>query len=107
MLFYSAEKAVNERLAHTPELYLLALAQFAIYADTDVVSIFKVYRSQLTIVSDEILFTGSPSPLALSTSPDNATSVALASHTTSHALRPAVIADPYNPRAPSSALALA
>jgi len=33
----SAEKAVNERLAHTPELYLLALSQFAITADTEVV----------------------------------------------------------------------
>jgi hypothetical protein len=33
----SAEKAVNDRLAHTPELYLLALAQFAIAADTEVV----------------------------------------------------------------------
>ena len=31
--------AANERLAHTPELYLLALAQFAITADTEVVSI--------------------------------------------------------------------
>lgn len=35
---FSAEKAVNDRLAHTPELYLLALAQFAIAADTEVVS---------------------------------------------------------------------
>ena len=34
----SAEKAVNERLGQTPELYLLALGQFAIMADTDVVS---------------------------------------------------------------------
>ena len=34
---HSAEKAVNERLAHTPELYLLALSQFAITADTEVV----------------------------------------------------------------------
>lgn len=33
----SAEKAVNERLGQTPELYILALAQFAISADTDVV----------------------------------------------------------------------
>ncbi|KAJ3522966.1 hypothetical protein NMY22_g11657 [Coprinellus aureogranulatus] len=33
----SAEKAVNDRLARTPELYLLALAQFAISADTEVV----------------------------------------------------------------------
>ncbi|KAJ6627915.1 ARM repeat-containing protein [Mycena sp. CBHHK59/15] len=32
----NAETAVNERLAHTPELYLLALAQFAISADTEV-----------------------------------------------------------------------
>lgn len=37
MMPRSAEKAVNERLAHTPELYLLALAQFAITADTEVV----------------------------------------------------------------------
>jgi hypothetical protein len=36
---FSAEKAVNKHLAHTPELYLLALAQFAIAADTEVVSI--------------------------------------------------------------------
>ena len=34
----SAEKTVNERLAHTPELYLLALSQFSIVADTEVVS---------------------------------------------------------------------
>ena len=33
----SAEKAVNDRLAQTPELYLLALAQFAASADTEVV----------------------------------------------------------------------
>jgi hypothetical protein len=36
-ILHSAEKAVNDRLAHTPELYLLALAQFAISADTEVV----------------------------------------------------------------------
>ncbi|KAF5318269.1 hypothetical protein D9611_014696 [Ephemerocybe angulata] len=34
----NAEKAVNDRLARTPELYLLALAQFAIAADTEVFS---------------------------------------------------------------------
>lgn len=34
----SAENAVNERLVQTPELYLLALAQFATTADTEVVS---------------------------------------------------------------------
>lgn len=39
VILVSAEKAVNERLAHTPELYLLALAQFAISADTEVVSL--------------------------------------------------------------------
>ncbi|KAF6749024.1 hypothetical protein DFP72DRAFT_790888, partial [Ephemerocybe angulata] len=33
----SAEKAVNGRLVRMPELYLLALAQFAIAADTEVV----------------------------------------------------------------------
>ena len=37
-VLYSAEKAVNDRLAHSPELYLLALAQFAIAADQEVVS---------------------------------------------------------------------
>lgn len=37
---YSAEKAVNERLAQTPEVYVLALTQFATRADTEVVSIF-------------------------------------------------------------------
>ncbi|KAF9457022.1 armadillo-type protein [Collybia nuda] len=38
----NAEKAVNERLAHTPELYLLALAQFAIAADTEVMRSFSL-----------------------------------------------------------------
>ena len=33
----SAEKAVNECLAHMAELYPVALAQFAIAADTEVV----------------------------------------------------------------------
>ena len=37
---FSAENVVNERLAQTPELYLLALAQFATSADTDVVRTF-------------------------------------------------------------------
>lgn len=36
--YLSAEKAVNDRLAQTPDLYLLALAQFAIVADTEVAS---------------------------------------------------------------------
>lgn len=46
--FTSAENAVNERLAQTPELYLLALAQFATAADTEVVSVpitLEVYTS--------------------------------------------------------------
>ncbi|KAG6382203.1 hypothetical protein JVT61DRAFT_856 [Boletus reticuloceps] len=34
----NAEKAVNDRLAQTPDLYLLALVQFAIAADTEVAS---------------------------------------------------------------------
>ncbi|KAF8637449.1 hypothetical protein AX17_002814 [Amanita inopinata Kibby_2008] len=38
----NAEKAVNERLAHSPELYLLALAQFAITADTEVMRSFSL-----------------------------------------------------------------
>ncbi|KAK7458738.1 importin subunit beta-3 [Stygiomarasmius scandens] len=38
----NAEKAVNERLASTPDLYLLALTQFAISADTDVMRSFSL-----------------------------------------------------------------
>ncbi|PCH35440.1 ARM repeat-containing protein [Wolfiporia cocos MD-104 SS10] len=38
----SAEKAVNERLDQTPELYLLALAQFATNADTEVMRSFSL-----------------------------------------------------------------
>ncbi|RXW25102.1 hypothetical protein EST38_g773 [Candolleomyces aberdarensis] len=38
----NAEKAVNDRLARTPELYLLALAQFAIAADTEVMRSFSL-----------------------------------------------------------------
>ena len=36
--FDSAEAAVNERLSQTPEVYLLALTQFATSADAEVVS---------------------------------------------------------------------
>lgn len=42
---YSAEKAVNERLAQTPEVYVLALTQFATRADTEVVSLIFVSSS--------------------------------------------------------------
>jgi hypothetical protein len=38
----SAEQAVNERLAQTPELYLLALGQFAIVAELDVMRSFSL-----------------------------------------------------------------
>lgn len=38
----NAERAVNERLATTPEMYILALAQFAIQADTEVVSFILI-----------------------------------------------------------------
>ncbi|KAH7883434.1 ARM repeat-containing protein [Phlebopus sp. FC_14] len=38
----NAEKAVNDRLAQTPDLYLLALAQFAIAADTEVMRSFSL-----------------------------------------------------------------
>ncbi|KAI0821251.1 ARM repeat-containing protein [Irpex lacteus] len=37
----NAEKAVNDRLAHTPQLYLLALTQFATSADTEVMRSFS------------------------------------------------------------------
>ncbi|KDR69484.1 hypothetical protein GALMADRAFT_128597 [Galerina marginata CBS 339.88] len=51
----SAEKAVNERLAHTPELYLLALAQFAITADTEVMRSFSL------VLLRRLLFRPAPS----------------------------------------------
>ncbi|KAK0475517.1 armadillo-type protein [Armillaria novae-zelandiae] len=38
----NAEQTVNDRLAHTPELYLLALAQFSIVADTEVMRSFSL-----------------------------------------------------------------
>ncbi|KAI5991786.1 armadillo-type protein [Pisolithus marmoratus] len=38
----NAEKVVNDRLAQTPDLYLLALAQFAIAADTEVMRSFSL-----------------------------------------------------------------
>ncbi|TFK97367.1 armadillo-type protein [Pterulicium gracile] len=38
----SAEAAVNERLAHTPELYILALAQFTLSADNAVMRSFSL-----------------------------------------------------------------
>ena len=50
--FASAENAVNERPVQTPELYLLALAQFATAADTEVVSMpmtLEVYTQPLAV----------------------------------------------------------
>lgn len=38
----NAEKVVNDRLAQTPDLYLLALAQFAVAADTEVMRSFSL-----------------------------------------------------------------
>ncbi|KAI0349047.1 ARM repeat-containing protein, partial [Trametes cingulata] len=38
----SAEKAVNDRLEQTPELYLLAIAQFATSADTELMRSFSL-----------------------------------------------------------------
>lgn len=62
---FSAEKAVNERLTHTPELYLLALAQFAITADTEVVNKSFVYCGVLLMaLVDAILLACSPSTSA-------------------------------------------
>ena len=72
----SAEKAVNDRLVQTPDLYLLALAQFAIAADTEVASsqsVDMIAADQATYYSassaDEILLLGAPptSPLSLRT----------------------------------------
>ncbi|KAJ7247863.1 armadillo-type protein [Mycena haematopus] len=51
----NAEIAVNERLVHTPELYLLALAQFAISADTEVMRSFSL------VLLRRLLFRPAPS----------------------------------------------
>ncbi|KAF8637684.1 hypothetical protein AX16_010759 [Volvariella volvacea WC 439] len=51
----NAEKAVNERLEHTPELYLLALSQFAISADTELMRSFSL------VLLRRLLFRSSPS----------------------------------------------
>ncbi|KAJ7016005.1 armadillo-type protein [Mycena alexandri] len=63
----NAETAVNERLAHTPELYLLALAQFAVSADTEVMRSFSL------VLLRRLLFRPSPTsttqPNSASTSP--------------------------------------
>lgn len=67
---------VNDRLAQTPDLYLLALAQFAIAADTEVASsqsVDMITPNQRTYYSassaDEILLLGasSASPLSFRT----------------------------------------
>ncbi|KAF6749805.1 hypothetical protein DFP72DRAFT_1013660 [Ephemerocybe angulata] len=61
----NAEKAVSDRLARTPELYLLALAQFAIAADTEVVR-----RHQLLLFSSaDCSF--APHPRSHTTTPRN------------------------------------
>ena len=39
----SAENSINDRLAQTPDVYLLGLAQIAISAETDVVSTITVH----------------------------------------------------------------
>lgn len=44
----SAEKIVDDRLSQTPELYILALAQFSTQADTEVVS--QCLRYDLVLV---------------------------------------------------------
>ncbi|RDB16214.1 Importin subunit beta-3 [Hypsizygus marmoreus] len=59
----NAEKAVNDRLAHTPELYLLALAQFAIAADTDVMRSFSL------VLLRRLLFRPAPTSQAPPRSP--------------------------------------
>ncbi|KAF8827569.1 hypothetical protein HHX47_DHR4000278 [Lentinula edodes] len=63
----NAEKAVNERLAHAPDLYLLALAQFSIAADTEVMRSFSL------VLLRRLLFRPVPTPTTLS-STDSASS---------------------------------
>ncbi|KAG0701167.1 ARM repeat-containing protein [Suillus ampliporus] len=54
----NAEQAVNDRLAQTPDLYLLALAQFSIAADTEVAS--SCMRSFSLVLLRRLLFRAAP-----------------------------------------------
>ena len=65
----NAEQAVDERLAHTPDLYLLAIAQFATSADTELVS--YMFSARVHVVTprtqDALLLPRPPPPPALPT----------------------------------------
>ncbi|KAM6503013.1 Armadillo-type fold [Amanita muscaria] len=70
----SAENAVNDRLARSPEMYLLALAQFAIAADTEVLRSFSLVllRRLLFRASPSLNASGthtSPAPIAVASRP--------------------------------------
>ncbi|PPR04523.1 hypothetical protein CVT24_013122 [Panaeolus cyanescens] len=69
---------MNERLVHTPELYLLALAQFAITANT------QVMRSFSLVLLHCLLFRTSPDCI------------------TPHTLRPTIPPNAHNPGTPPS-----
>ncbi|KDQ51416.1 hypothetical protein JAAARDRAFT_185002 [Jaapia argillacea MUCL 33604] len=68
----SAENAVNERLARAPELYLLALAQFALSADTEVMRSFSL------VLLRRLLFRTAPHQTAKLTLYDHLSSQTLA-----------------------------
>lgn len=54
---HSAEKTVNERLAQTPELYVLAIAQFALTAPDDHMRAFSL------VLLRRLLFRAQPQPI--------------------------------------------
>ncbi|KAF6759015.1 hypothetical protein DFP72DRAFT_844783 [Ephemerocybe angulata] len=56
--------AVNDRLARTPELYLLALSQFAIAADTEVVHVFVLACSPPPTALSPRTLAPTPGPIA-------------------------------------------
>lgn len=87
----NAEKAVNERLSRSPDVYLLALAQFAIAADTELMRSFSL------VLLRRLLFRPAPNyPRPLPTLYDHLPTQTLATlerlllHSLSHEISPAV-----------------
>jgi hypothetical protein len=65
----SAERAVNEKLAETPEVYLLALVQLARTEPNEVVSPSRPHNANAIharLVVDALVLSRSPSPPSLS-----------------------------------------
>ncbi|KAI0644761.1 hypothetical protein C8Q79DRAFT_967516 [Trametes meyenii] len=90
----SAEKAVNDRLEHTPELYLLAIAQFATSADTELVSPPPPHLSPSS--------SNRPPRPRCAPSPSSSSAVS-SSAPPLHTASPSTTSSPHPPSPPSSA----